>query len=328
VIYGLVASLYTLGSLLLTTFPDLPTSLHEAISLVDWKELVLAYVLGGTLCSASARVQTLATAFCIFWLYCFVLVYFLLPSAEIDFSFGWAFGAAALLYLITWTLHFIYHFVTPWLIARMHFWFNWRQLNHRTLLVAPPSSQFLSLQQNSSSERDEEAEETTREEGEEEDEVKLTLSSSSSSSLILQPLARGESDSSISIPFSSTSFSSSTIPTLSEVSYEYRSIANPWFCCTTRSKPSCFVYRGQVRNGRPHGRGEWRDDSFYGESLLGWWEDGLPLGPFESMERGTSNCFVSLRIAYCSIRTSWAFLPGLYFLTPFSARLSTFSFLL
>lgn len=313
-IYGLVAFLYTLGSLLLTTFPVLPTSLHEAIFLVDWKELVLAYVLGGTLCSASARVQTLATAFCIFWLYCFVLVYFLLPSAEINFSFGWAFGAAALLYLITWTLHFIYHYITPWLIARMHFWFNWRQLNHRTLLVAPPSSQFLSLQLNSSSERDEETEETTREEGEE-DEVTLTISSSKSSSsssspLILQPLARGESDS--SIPFSS----SSTTPILSEVSYEYRSIANPWFCCTPSPKPSCFVYRGQVRNGRPHGRGEWRDDSFYGESLLGWWEDGLPVGPFESMERGTSNCFVSLRIAYCSIRTSWAFLPGLYFPLP------------
>ena len=55
---------------------------------------------------------------------------------------------------------------------------------------------------------------------------------------------------------------------LREVVFEYRPLLQ-WFTC---SSPHTFVYRGQWKDGRPSGWGEWRDDSFYGESLIGFWE--------------------------------------------------------
>jgi hypothetical protein len=58
------------------------------------------------------------------------------------------------------------------------------------------------------------------------------------------------------------------------------------------------VYQGQIRDGKPHGVGVWIDTSPQGEFLQGWWEDGVPRGPFESMENGTRSYLVNLRIFF------------------------------
>jgi hypothetical protein len=89
------------------------------------------------------------------------------------------------------------------------------------------------------------------------------------------------------------------------------------------------------------------DDSFHGESLAGFWKDGIPIGPFNSCEKGTGgvielsdggrgssfyhdfliphfhfsylrilyftligNIFSAVVIGYCSMRTEdWSCLP-------------------
>ena len=60
-------------------------------------------------------------------------------------------------------------------------------------------------------------------------------------------------------------------------------------------------YRGGVHptTGRPHGYGEWVDDSYHGECLRGFWEDGVPRGPFCSREFGSGFAFVSTQLGYC-----------------------------
>eukprot|EP01132_Coremiostelium_polycephalum_P007473 gene7473-9181_t len=73
------------------------------------------------------------------------------------------------------------------------------------------------------------------------------------------------------------------------------------FTITQRScfkKPSTCVYEGPLLGGRPHGIGTWMDTSYQGELLSGYWEDGIPLGPFESMENDTRSLLVNLRIIY------------------------------
>ncbi|KAM9966620.1 hypothetical protein ACTFIR_006840 [Dictyostelium discoideum] len=63
-------------------------------------------------------------------------------------------------------------------------------------------------------------------------------------------------------------------------------------------KPSTCIYEGPLLDGRPHGIGTWMDTSYQGELLTGFWEDGIPLGPFESMENDTRSLLVNLRIIY------------------------------
>eukprot|EP01133_Synstelium_polycarpum_P010781 gene10781-12560_t len=63
-------------------------------------------------------------------------------------------------------------------------------------------------------------------------------------------------------------------------------------------KPTTCVYEGPLLDGRPHGIGTWMDTSYQGELLSGYWEDGIPLGPFESMENDTRSLLVNLRIVY------------------------------
>ena len=60
-------------------------------------------------------------------------------------------------------------------------------------------------------------------------------------------------------------------------------------------------YRGGLHpaTGRPHGYGEWVDDSYHGECLRGFWEDGVPIGPFCSREFGSGFAFVSTQLGYC-----------------------------
>eukprot|EP01130_Rhizamoeba_saxonica_P017136 TRINITY_DN817_c0_g1_i1.p1 TRINITY_DN817_c0_g1~~TRINITY_DN817_c0_g1_i1.p1 ORF type:complete len:691 (-),score=121.23 TRINITY_DN817_c0_g1_i1:24-2096(-) len=61
------------------------------------------------------------------------------------------------------------------------------------------------------------------------------------------------------------------------------------------------VYEGHLNErGRPSGLGSWMDTSFTGEHLFGYWENGIPIGPFESQENDTHNMLVNLRIIYAS----------------------------
>ena len=60
---------------------------------------------------------------------------------------------------------------------------------------------------------------------------------------------------------------SKTTGDVREIVFEYQPLSNIFTC----SSPYTFIYRGNWSNGRPSGWGEWRDDSFYGESLIGYW---------------------------------------------------------
>lgn len=64
-----------------------------------------------------------------------------------------------------------------------------------------------------------------------------------------------------------------------------------------RSAHQC-VYEGPMRSGKPHGIGTWMDTSYQGELLTGYWEQGIPVGPFESMENDTRSLLVNLRIIF------------------------------
>ncbi|CAB4393651.1 unnamed protein product [Rhizophagus irregularis] len=67
------------------------------------------------------------------------------------------------------------------------------------------------------------------------------------------------------------------------------------------------TYIGEVNaNGRPHGRGEWVDDSFDGECLKGVWDDGVPVGPFQSRGSGTGDAFHAVRVGFVkNSHTPW-----------------------
>lgn len=66
-----------------------------------------------------------------------------------------------------------------------------------------------------------------------------------------------------------------------------------------RSTRTCSYVGGVAsHSGRPHGYGEWLDDSFRGERLHGYWDDGVPIAPFRSREFGSGHAFACVRIAY------------------------------
>eukprot|EP00668_Euglena_longa_P000044 GGOE01000054.1.p1 GENE.GGOE01000054.1~~GGOE01000054.1.p1 ORF type:complete len:893 (+),score=256.80 GGOE01000054.1:92-2680(+) len=69
-----------------------------------------------------------------------------------------------------------------------------------------------------------------------------------------------------------------------------------------RSRHTC-QYRGELNaEGRPHGWGQWIDDSSHGERLNGWWEDGLPRGPFVSREYRSGYAFNCVRVGFAMAR--------------------------
>jgi len=70
-------------------------------------------------------------------------------------------------------------------------------------------------------------------------------------------------------------------------------------CCITAKRKYC-IYEGPIKDGRPHGMGTWSDNSYRGEHLVGYWEQGVPIGPFESRENDTRNAFMNLRVFFCT----------------------------
>ncbi|KAL7541123.1 hypothetical protein ACHAXR_010666 [Thalassiosira sp. AJA248-18] len=58
-------------------------------------------------------------------------------------------------------------------------------------------------------------------------------------------------------------------------------------------------YMGETNeSGQPHGRGEWSDNSYHGEVMMGTWEDGRPVAPFSSRQYGTGDTFSAVRLLY------------------------------
>ncbi|CAI2163625.1 20368_t:CDS:2 [Funneliformis geosporum] len=77
------------------------------------------------------------------------------------------------------------------------------------------------------------------------------------------------------------------------------------------------TYVGEINaDGRPHGRGEWVDDSFDGECLKGIWEDGVPIGPFQARGTGTGDAFHTVRVGLVKNSYTpwdeWRFYPRPY----------------
>ncbi|KAI9003496.1 hypothetical protein DFJ74DRAFT_694995 [Hyaloraphidium curvatum] len=72
-------------------------------------------------------------------------------------------------------------------------------------------------------------------------------------------------------------------------------------------KTRYFNYRGQVNEKKqPHGLGEWHDDAYIGECMRGYFDNGIPVGPFISREFGTSNQFAAVRLVYWrNVRDKW-----------------------
>jgi len=78
-------------------------------------------------------------------------------------------------------------------------------------------------------------------------------------------------------------------------------IIGPWTLTYTNesgNRHTC-TYRGETNEqGLPHGYGHWMDDSYHGEILTGWWENGEPVGPFRSREFGSGYAFDKLMIGF------------------------------
>eukprot|EP00996_Jenningsia_fusiforme_P000954 NODE_186_length_2825_cov_44.540706_g169_i0.p1 GENE.NODE_186_length_2825_cov_44.540706_g169_i0~~NODE_186_length_2825_cov_44.540706_g169_i0.p1 ORF type:complete len:821 (+),score=136.77 NODE_186_length_2825_cov_44.540706_g169_i0:111-2465(+) len=63
-------------------------------------------------------------------------------------------------------------------------------------------------------------------------------------------------------------------------------------------------YRGSIDfDGKPHGWGQWLEESEHGECLRGLWCHGRPVGPYESREFGSGDSFVCVCIGFASCRT-------------------------
>src|SRR5690554_6482011 len=54
------------------------------------------------------------------------------------------------------------------------------------------------------------------------------------------------------------------------------------------------------RGWKPHGYGEWRDESRLGETLRGYWDHGKSVGPSISIATLRKNVFLKLHILYGS----------------------------
>ena len=89
-----------------------------------------------------------------------------------------------------------------------------------------------------------------------------------------------------------TEYSKSEHKATLEIEYDGK-----WGCLARRHH---CRYSGKVNDaGLPHGQGVWSDDSYSGEILSGFWEDGKPSSPFKSRQYGgKGNTFVGVRLVY------------------------------
>ncbi|KAJ3309305.1 hypothetical protein HDV04_006247 [Boothiomyces sp. JEL0838] len=62
-----------------------------------------------------------------------------------------------------------------------------------------------------------------------------------------------------------------------------------------------FSYTGSMNEQNlPHGYGKWTSEWRLGESLSGYWENGIPIGPFDSREYRTGYAFSNVRIGFAT----------------------------
>jgi hypothetical protein len=59
-------------------------------------------------------------------------------------------------------------------------------------------------------------------------------------------------------------------------------------------------YEGGVVDGRAHGFGSWMDSAQNGELLSGWWERGVPVGPFDSTENTAGTLLANVRVIFAT----------------------------
>lgn len=87
------------------------------------------------------------------------------------------------------------------------------------------------------------------------------------------------------------------------------SYSPPWWRVTnlrwssSSRKEHHFFYSGQLKEGRPHGYGEWRDDASAGECMRGFWNDGKPVAPFRSRLYESGYAFEAIHIFYVTARS-------------------------
>lgn len=68
-------------------------------------------------------------------------------------------------------------------------------------------------------------------------------------------------------------------------------------------KKDHITYSGEVDSkGRPHGYGRWSDSHWHGETLEGWWQQGIPMAPFKARETGSNSSFKAVRMGYIRCR--------------------------
>mmetsp|Transcript_79095 Transcript_79095/g.211373 ORF Transcript_79095/g.211373 Transcript_79095/m.211373 type:complete len:737 (-) Transcript_79095:546-2756(-) len=73
-----------------------------------------------------------------------------------------------------------------------------------------------------------------------------------------------------------------------------------WFSCRRRR----IQYTGEVdvSTGLPDGEGAWVADTYHGEAMRGYWEQGVPVAPAFARQVGTSAVFVKLCVGIVSNR--------------------------
>eukprot|EP01065_Artemidia_motanka_P022455 TRINITY_DN26657_c0_g1_i1.p1 TRINITY_DN26657_c0_g1~~TRINITY_DN26657_c0_g1_i1.p1 ORF type:complete len:711 (+),score=201.50 TRINITY_DN26657_c0_g1_i1:51-2135(+) len=85
------------------------------------------------------------------------------------------------------------------------------------------------------------------------------------------------------------------------VCFTYRSSVSGFLSkvltCRKPRRRTC-VYRGAVKDGKPHGIGRWVDSSYHGECLIGYWHRGEPRAPFRSREYGSGFTFAGVLVGY------------------------------
>jgi hypothetical protein len=88
---------------------------------------------------------------------------------------------------------------------------------------------------------------------------------------------------------------------------QYQGYLHLLFPCFIQPKASdthlCY-YIGPLKDDLPHGLGAWFDSSPSGENLVGYFDHGIPVGPFESQENVTGaergNVLINIRMIYMS----------------------------
>ena len=175
-------------------------------------------------------------------------------------SFFWAFFTLLCLYAGTWFLHFLYHYPMPWFVKKSGICFAWRRVISNDPMrngTFDDASDAYSEGTPSSFSR------------------RTPVNTDSAASPVIGgidgygSLEEGMLFDDREAPAVGTSLAlSKDEAMIQSFAYQYVSMSGlRWLTC---QDVKTFEYSGAMRDGRPHGWGVWRDESFYGESLEGY----------------------------------------------------------